>query len=120
MTESAATEAAIARIEANLVAIKNQIDYSERAASQLVRLMEERFVGQFGEVNRRIDSIEKRLDSMDQARKDEHRESNEQRGHIEDRIGRLENFNARLIGMAFGVSVISGGTAAAIARVLAG
>lgn len=102
---------AIARIEAHLAAIKNQIDYSERSSAQLVRMVDERFSARF-------DSLEKRLDEMDAARQRARNEESKLRDEFESRLSAVEKFNTRLVGIAVGVSLATGGATAAMLRAL--
>ena len=135
-------EVAIARMEARLDGIKLQIDQQDRNQQQLVRLFDERMVARF-------DSIDKRLDAMDRARDESRmeatklREVTEARLHeleekatrkveetardlrvdietLEKRAGTLENFNAKLLGVAAASSVLTGVVVTVIIRALGG
>lgn len=132
----------VARLEARLDGIKLQIDQQDRNQQQLVRLFDERMVARF-------DSIDKRLDAMDRARDESRAETTKLREVTEGRLKELEatatakveatakelhdrieveskrsdaleNFNARLIGVALGASVLSGGVFAAVSKALGG
>ena len=128
MTEDSAV--AIARLEALLTGVKTQIDQQDRNQQQLVRLFDER-------VSARFDSVDKRLDAMDKAREESRAETTKLREvteerlkelegkalatieirtaalhdrdeALETRIHTLENFNARLVGVAIAVSALTG------------
>lgn len=79
MTEENSSEVAIARIEATLKAITNQIDYSERSSAQLVKLVDERFSARF-------DHLERRLESMDASRETARVEQARQFDEVDRRI----------------------------------
>ena len=140
---------AIARIEATLDGVKKQIDHQDRTTQQLVKLFEERMMGKFGEVERRLDSMEKaREDARIEAAKDRSHLDNRLRDlerdaeaaaekiakeakaevaaltekveRVDMRAQSLENFKAKLVGMMVGVGVVSGGTAAAVAKAIGG
>jgi hypothetical protein len=102
-------EVAIARIEASLLTIKNQIDYSERSAAQMVGMVKE-------SVNNRFDAIDRRLDEMDRSRQSARLEDTKWKDSVERRLTLLEKFNVRLIGICIGVSVATGGVTATIVK----
>lgn len=106
---------AIARIEATLKAIKNQIDYSERASAQLVKMIDERFSSRFDEITRR-------LDEQDRIRDSARTEAQAALAALGVRVTALETwktgFTGRLIGIAIGIGVASGGAAGIVLKLL--
>lgn len=108
--DAADSKVAIARIEATLTAIKNQIDYSERASAQLVKMVDERVTSRFDGVGARFDVLERRLNEMDSSRERARHDDLDWRSKVESRIGALENFNSRILGIAFGVAIGTGAT----------
>lgn len=105
------SEVAIARIEATLITIKNQIDYSERTAAQMVNMVKE-------SVNSRFDSIDRRLDEMDRTRQQARLDDGKWKDAVERRLSTLEKFNVRLIGICIGVSVATGGVTASLVKAI--
>ncbi|HVF75503.1 MAG TPA: hypothetical protein VM938_10680 [Acidimicrobiales bacterium] len=61
-------QVSIARIDATLVAIKQQQDHAGRTVEQLVRLVEERLSAKFDAFGARFDTLERRLDDMEASR----------------------------------------------------
>lgn len=102
-----------ARIEANLNAVKSQLDYSERSSAQLVKMVDERFSARFDALDRRLGDMERSRDTSSAAfdrRFDE----------IDNRLTVLERFNTRIIGIAVGVSFGTGGVMVAILKAIGG
>lgn len=140
MTDDHQGDVAIARIEATLAGIKNQIDYSERSSAQLVKLVDERFTARF-------DSLERRLDTMDASRETARVEQAKQFDEMEKRIelaaknaadradavadkaaaraeiiearlSNVERFNARLIGAIVGSAGLTGTIVAGVVKAM--
>jgi hypothetical protein len=140
MTDDHQGDVAIARIEATLAGIKNQIDYSERSSAQLVKLVDERFSARF-------DSLERRLDTMDASREtarveqarafddmekrielaaknaadraDAVAEKLDRRAEaIELRLSAVEKFKFTLLGVAAASAVLTGITVGAVVKAL--
>ena len=140
MTDENGSEVAIARIEATLAGIKNQIDYSERSSAQLVKLVDERFSARFDTLERRLDSMDASRETarVEQARQFEEierrleRSKNETVAHadaiavkaearssaIELRLSAVEKFKFTLIGVATASAVLAGITVAAVTKAL--
>lgn len=139
---TAGAAVAIARIEATLDGLKKQIDHQDRNTGQLVKTFEERVVSRIDELSRRIDGMEK---ARDEARRELMAERNqidvrlkelEQKAldraeviaseakaeakALEQRMGAVEKFNQKLVGVAIGVGVASGGTFALVAKAIGG
>lgn len=143
MTPITATAAvAIARIEATLDGVKKQIDHQDRNTGQLVKMFEERMVSKIDDITRRLDSMEKaredarrehqqeraevdvRLKELEQKALDRAeaiaREAKEEAKALEARMSLVEKFNQKLMGVAIGVGVASGGTFAIVAKAIGG
>lgn len=107
---------ALARLEARLDGIKQQIDHQDRNQSQLVRLVDERMANtqrafethladKIGNIDTKLAGIERRLEGLE-ARHD----------RADDRISKLENFNSKLYGLALGSALGGGGIAGLIVK----
>jgi hypothetical protein len=107
--EPETTAVAIARIEATLVSIKNQIDYSERSSAQLVRMVDERFTSRF-------DVIDRRMNEMDTSRERARLDDVAARREYEKRLGAVERFNTRLVGICTGLAIGTSGITALIVK----
>lgn len=132
----------IARIEATLEGLKRQIDQQDRNSAQLVKLFEERMVG-------RLDAIERRLDGMEKAREAARSEQIEERKVMEarlkelelksesqvarlaseakreadalaQRVGSIEDWKQRIVGVGIGIGIASGSTVAAVLKIFGG
>lgn len=142
MTEDNGSEVAIARIEATLAGIKNQIDYSERSSAQLVKLVDERFSARFDQLERRLDTMDASRETarVEQARQFEEierrveRSAKETVAHadaiatkaearaaaIELRLSAVERFKFTLVGVGSVMAVIAGTVVAFIMEALRG
>ena len=116
--------AAIARIDATLMAMLRQLDYSERNAAQMVRLAEEKLTFRFDTIDKRLEQMEKAAEVVRVALEKKDAEIDQRMATVEDhfsnRLTKVEQFNARLVGFGFGVSVVTGGITAGILKVLGG
>lgn len=150
MTASEDFAVVAARLEAQLEAIKNQIDHGERTSQQIARLADERLTARF-------DSIDRRLTDMDSARERARKDDLHAREAIELKqtavelrvtalekfdhagvektldalarlnldtvasdVGDLKKFKWTLFGICIGASAAGGGLAAVIANALGG
>lgn len=97
-----------------------RIDAGDREQAQKLVLTEERLHNN----SRRIEELEKRVTNIGKTQMDiqkalqDDNESLDQK--ISDRLWKLEQFNAKLIGMSLGVGLISGGTVAAVMKAVGG
>lgn len=132
----------IARLEATLEGIKNQIDHGERTSQQIARLAEERFTARF-------DSLDRRLSDMDAARERARKEeaharealelkqtaielrvtalerfdiaANDKRHNdVDSRVTAVENWKSKVVGICIGVSLATGGVTAAVLKAIGG
>jgi ElaB/YqjD/DUF883 family membrane-anchored ribosome-binding protein len=133
---------AIARMEATLDGVKKQIDHQDRNTAQLVKLFEERMMGKFVEIERRLDAMERareearmetqkdrslldtRLRELERgaetaAEKVAAEAKSEVRG-LDGRLKMLEEFRWKLVGVMAGVGMVAGGAGAVVAKGIGG
>lgn len=135
MTIGEDTAVTLARLEANLEGIKNQIDHSERTSQQFAKLVEERFTIRFDGLDRRLSEIDA---ARERARKDDMhaREALQLKQTalelrvtalekfdltaVERDVEALKDFKTKLVGICIGASTAAGGITAAIFNALGG
>lgn len=103
--------AAIARIDATMTAMLRQLDYSERNAAQMVRLAEEKLTFRFDTIDKRLEQMEKAAEivrlSLEKKDAEIDKRLSARDDEMDERLTKVEKFNARLagaIGLAAGLS----------------
>lgn len=99
--------------------LSQQIEFTDRNAAQLVRLAEEKLAGVVARVDEHIRAQgEENREIKNQADEDR-RTMKEGFEALGRRITGLENFKTKLIGIAIGISLASGGVAGAFVKYVA-
>lgn len=114
-------QVAIARIDATLIAIKQQQDHAGRTVEQLVRLVEERLTGRFDALGARFDNLERRLDEMESARRQARVDHLADVKALDLRLDQVEKWQEKMtnraVGIAIGISLGSGALGALLVTV---
>ena len=95
------------RMEAKLDAITQAIEFGDRSSAQLVQL-----------VSARLDRAEQDILATLRKKEEEHATFSRKLDDLDHRASAIENWKAKVAGIALGVATLAGGSAGAVVKLL--